>query len=105
MITNSIYAIKIDEPNKKIIIDDLLNFEQTVYYYDEDGCLCPPPQTYWIGSTPDPKEELEWTTPLQQNEIEIYLDEIDFDFIIEKYPCQAYEYFDFFASYLRGEEI
>ena len=99
----NIYAIKIDNNNKIIVIDDLLNFEQTIYTYGEDGCLCPPPQTYWIGK--EDSSSLSWTDPLGKDEIDFYLDEIDFNHIIKKYSCPVYEYFDFFTSYLRGEEI
>ena len=98
-----IFAVKIDEVKKIIVIDDLLNFEQTIYNYDGDGCLCPPPERFWIGK--EESDELPWTDPLQQSEIEIYLDEIDFDLINSKYSCPVYEYFDFFSSYLRDEEI
>ena len=86
-----IFAISIDNNQRVIIIEDLINLLAIVYAYDSEGCLeCEIPDVWNVSSSED--DEHPWAEPMGESEINFYLDEIDFNSVNS---------FSAFSSYLR----
>ena len=104
---NGLYGIKIDEPNKMIVIEDLIRLTSEVFYYEKEDpwAFCPEPDVFWIGS--GESEFYPKASPLKEDEIDFYVDKIDFNFhksglnVTPEWRTAVYEYFDIFAKYLR----
>ena len=84
-----IFAIAIDNNQNMIIIEDLINLHSSVYSYHNDELECIP-DIWNISSSED--DEHPWAEPLNADEINFYLDEIDFNSVNS---------FTAFSSYLR----
>lgn len=104
---NGLYAVKINETDKVIIIEDLIRLTSEIFYYKNESpyAFCPEPDVFWIGS--GESEFYPKAFPLKENEIDFYVDKIDFGFyktglnVFSEWGTPVYEYFDIFAKYLR----